>query len=314
MNGYFKNKFPFAFQYFSSLIEAVKSGKKKFPQGLIFEGNDTKNQYLFALELARLLNCQKSGEDNCNCINCKWIKSFSHPAINNVSEIHFKGDGDESKTVISVKQARQIESSLTVSSDYHRFFIFFSSSACEYTESELVEFKMLGYETNINFSFKPLTYDTFHPTTLNALLKSVEEPPDRVTFVFLTKSKEDILQTIVSRCFTIKLNSRKEKKSIFNISDIISEYPNIDYIQALETADKLQSLTEQNPSLNSEIVLNEFIEYLKNMMLENLENNLLCKKIKKDIDIINKAIKAGNANVSNKIVLETMMLKIARGY
>ena len=34
---------------------------------------------------------------------------------NNVSEIHFKGEGDESKTVISAKQAREVEKSLMLS-------------------------------------------------------------------------------------------------------------------------------------------------------------------------------------------------------
>ena len=140
-NTYVKNKFPFVCKYFENLLEFVFENKREFPQSLIFEGTDTKSQYLFALELARILNCQKDRAQDCDCINCKWIKSYSHPAINNVSQIHFKPDGDESKTVISVKQAREVEKSLMLSSDYHRFFIFFSSTEKEpstYSQIDIV--------------------------------------------------------------------------------------------------------------------------------------------------------------------------------
>ena len=198
LNSLFQNKFPFAYRYFSELINLVFENKREFPQALILEGADTKTQYLFALELARILNCMGDKSSTCECVNCKWIKSQTHPAINNVSEIHFKGEGDETKTVISAKQAREIEKNLVLSSDYHRFFIFFSSGEKEYDPFELSDFQELNYSTDINFEIKPLNYNTFHPTTPNALLKSIEEPPKGVTFVFLTKSREDILPTIVN--------------------------------------------------------------------------------------------------------------------
>jgi len=73
---YFEKKFPFAYNYFSSLLKEVKNANRKFPQALIFEGNDTLAQYYFALELARNLNCNNSGSLNCDCVNCKWIKSY----------------------------------------------------------------------------------------------------------------------------------------------------------------------------------------------------------------------------------------------
>ncbi len=313
INEYFKEKFPFAYNYFSELFELIKQNKKEFPQAIILEGNDTKNQYLFALELARILNCENNDKIDCSCINCKWIKSFSHPAINNISQIHFKGEGDESKTVISVKQARKIEQNLSLSSDYHRFFIFFSSEEKTYNDDELKNFRTLGYnEENINFSIEPLNLSTFHPTTPNALLKSIEEPPKRTTFVFLTKSKEDILQTIVSRCQTFKLNSKKEKLSYKEIYPIVSMYPKIDYFQALDISDNLQKYLKENS--NIDFVLNQFLEFLKDLIKENNFNSELIIKIRKDIDFINKAIKQSKANISDKIVLDTLMLKIARGY
>ena len=245
LNSIFQNKFPFAYRYFNELLSLVFENKREFPQALILEGADTKTQYLFALELARILNCQGDKSSSCNCLNCKWIKTHSHPAINNVSEIHFKGEGDESKTVISAKQAREVEKSLALSSDYHRVFIFFSSGEKEYDPFELIDFQNLNYSTNVDFEIKPLTFTTFHPTTPNALLKSIEEPPKRTTFIFLTKSREEILPTIVSRCQCFKLSGLKEKLNYNDILSIIQNYPNIDYKSAFDISDNLQKYLKE---------------------------------------------------------------------
>ena len=163
INELFKTKFPFVYNYFSNLLES--RFLNIFPQSIIFESSDTKNSYYFALELARNLNCKNDKSTNCNCTNCKWIKPYTHPAVNNVSQIHFKGEDDDTKTQISVKQAREIEKSLTLSSDYHKFFIFFSSSN---SESEGNEY---GY-SEINHTIEPLNTHIFNLSTANALLKN----------------------------------------------------------------------------------------------------------------------------------------------
>ena len=310
LNSFFENKFPFAHKYFSELINHVLENKRDFPQALIFEGADTKTQYLFALELARILNCTGDRSSTCGCINCKWIKSQTHPAINNVSERHFKGEGDETKTVISAKQAREIEKSLMLSSDYHRFFIFFSSNEKDWEPFELLDFQNLNYSTDINFSIEPLNYSTFHPTTPNALLKSIEEPPKRTTFVFLIKSKEDILPTIVSRCLTFKLSGAKEKLDYNDILSAIQLYPNIDYKNSFEISDNLQKFIKEN-NISLEAALNKFLECLKDLMKQNPE---ISAKINQDIKIINESIKQSRANMSDKVVLDTMLLRLARGY
>ena len=309
LNSVFKTKFEFAYNYFSELLNLLFENKRKFPQALIFEGADTKTQYLFALELARILNCIGDKSSNCDCINCKWIKTHSHPAINNVSQIHFKGEGDESKTVISAKQAREVEKSLLLSSDYHRFFIFFSSSEKEYEPLELTIFQDLNYSTNINFSIEPLNYSTFHTTTPNALLKSIEEPPEKTTFIFLTKSREEILPTIVSRCQCFKLSGQKENLKYDDILSLISTYPNIDYKVAFDISDNIQKHIKEN-EVDTELVLNKILEYLKDLLKQNSNSSL---KINNDIKIINDAIKQSRANMSDKIVLDTMLLRLARG-
>lgn len=312
LNNIFLKKFPFAYNYFSTLIELVVKNERKFPQGLIFEGNDTKIQYLFALELARILSCQKKGDKNCDCLSCKWIYSFSNPNINPISQIHYKPQGDETKTIISAKQALEIEKTLTLSSDNYRFFIFFSSKPYQYKENELEFFDKLNYDTKkIDYSIEPLTYQTFHTTTLNALLKSIEEPPEKTVFVFLTKSRENILPTIVSRCQTFKLGGEKEKNSI-DISSLMEDYYNLDYKKAINLSLSCQNYIKNN-QITAEDFLNSFLEFLLDVMLNNIDNIELRLKINNDINLTKETISYSRANINDKNVFDNLFLRIARG-
>ena len=312
MNNLLKNKFPFAYNYFETLIDLVKQNKRTFPQALIFEGEDTVGQYLFALELARIMNCENNGEESCSCVNCKWIREFSHPAVNNVSEIHFKGDDDTSTTVISAKQANQIERSLALSSDYHRFFIFFSSKNATLPTETLEEFEKMGYSSNIDYSINPLIPKTFSPTTLNALLKSVEEPPEKTTFIFLTKTKENILQTIASRCLVFKLSGNKKEINYDIIKNLFNSYPKFDYKSAMDVHFELLNIIKNNEIELVEL-LNMIMEYLKDLMKNNITNEALVAKIIKDIKLINEAIKMSKASILDSNVLEVLMLEFAEG-
>ena len=297
INKIFEEKFPFAYSYFSSLINSGHS----FPQSIILEGSDTKSSYYFALELARILNCKGDKTINCECTNCKWIKSYSHPAICNVSQIHFKPQDDDTKTKISVKQACEIEKNLAVSSDYHRFFIFFSSRDIPPESNDY------GYNET-DFSIEPLTYNSFSTGTINALLKSVEEPPEKTTFVFLTKSKEDILSTIVSRSQVFKTSAIPNPVDYSDITSMLENYFNLDYKKAFDITE--QFLNFDDP----ENVLNKLIAYLKDVMINNIENAQVCEKINKDIGFTSQAIKQLKANVQPKVAIETLFLKIVRGY
>jgi len=319
LNTIFKDKFNFTYNYFSALLDLINTNERNFPQSLIFEGSDTIGQYLFSLELARILNCKGDKSQNCDCINCRWIRDFSHPSINIVSQIHFKGENDETKTVISVAQAKRIEQALALTSEYHRFFIFFSSKNRTYSDIEkdtfFKDFKSLGYKDKIDYEINPLNFSTFNIMTPNALLKSIEEPPKNTTFIFLTKSKEEILSTIVSRCLVFKLsgNNTVTIKNSNEMNNIFSHYPDINFQNCFEISDNILSFIKENES-TLEVVLNSFIDYLLNLIKSNLDNTMFYQKVQNDIDFINQAIKETRTLLSDKIVIENLMLKIIRGH
>ena len=113
INPLLKEKFPFVSNYFETLIN---NDLQRFPQSIVFEGLDIIGQYMFSMELARILNCTKDvKKPDCDCINCSWIRDVKHPSVNIVSPINFKDDA--SKTVISINQAKKVTSSLRETSD-----------------------------------------------------------------------------------------------------------------------------------------------------------------------------------------------------
>ena len=71
-------------------------------------------------------------------------------------------------------------------------------------------------------------------------------------------------------------------------------------------------MKETNKPLDN--LLNEFLEYLVSLMKQNIDNNAFYQKINNDISITNEMIKYSKANINDKIVLDTLFLRISRGY
>ena len=112
-------QYPFLTKYFKNGIN-----NQNIAHCLLFYGSDLSAQYELALEIARLLNCKGDKTDTCDCLNCNWIRENKHPAVITISRLDNKPSDDNSKTVISIEQARMIKNDLLITSDYHRVLIF----------------------------------------------------------------------------------------------------------------------------------------------------------------------------------------------
>ena len=116
-----EEKYPILTKYFRS---GVENPSRNIAHCILFYGSDLQAQYDLALEIARLLNCSKDRNSDCDCLNCNWIRNNQHPAVITISKVDNKDSDDTSKTVISIEQARTIKNNLLVTSEYHRVFIF----------------------------------------------------------------------------------------------------------------------------------------------------------------------------------------------
>ena len=238
------DKYPFLTNYFT---RALTSGSRPLPQSVLFYGNDLESQYILATEAARLLNCKNDKSDNCECLNCKWIREHSHPAVMTISRIDNKPEDDDSKTVISIKQAALIKETLMSASEFHRVFIF-----CDRDE-----------EGNIS----GLNQTNFQAETANSLLKIIEEPQPGVTFIFLTRYIDALLPTIISRSQCFFVPSKEGVNYNYDIiKGVFENYWNFERKDIFDLSQKLTDLTKEH-------TVTEVLQSIQNYILTVLKAN-----------------------------------------
>ncbi len=299
------------FEYFTNYFEtALKNTKRSIAQSIVLYGQDSLAQYYIALDIARQLNCQENATYDCKCINCNWIKNNQHPAVLTITKNDNKPSDDTSSKVISIKQTLMINNSLINSSEYYRVFIFCDSEIGEYSEfekSHLNEFSQLNFKfPQENWLPRPLNREVLIEASANSLLKSIEEPPERTLFIFLTKDKEDIIETIISRsqCFYIPSFNNIKYDTDF-VSEILADYPSLNKADIISIVSKLLTITEEK-GYNYKYVLDCLEYYFAQILKRNPQNKILMQKIKKDIQKIQHAKKETGAYIKPQLIFEDL--------
>lgn len=279
------DEYPFLMKYFRS---GITEKSPNISHCILLYGSDVNAQYKIALEIARILNCKEGGSPDCQCLNCKWISENKHPAVITVSKDDFKSEDDTTKTAISIKQAHKIRSMLMMSSDYHRVIIF-----CDKDE----EGNMQGINSKV-----------FQDVAANALLKTFEEPPQNTTFIILTKNKTDVISTIISRCQCFYVPT-KNSENITSVptDDLVSLYISQDKNKIFDFQNKLTELLKEYPA---NTVLNSFENGLYNILKENINNKILCSKIREDLKSTETAKNQSLLAMSDQVVAENLTYKI----
>ncbi|DAA83176.1 MAG TPA: hypothetical protein DCS44_06615 [Cyanobacteria bacterium UBA10660] len=268
-NNEISKKYPQLLEYFKS---GIYDENKNISHCLLFWGPDIQSQCELALDVARLLNCSKDGNDSCDCLNCKWVREQTHPAVKIYTRLDFKeGSSDEEETKgkknINIAQAKSIISELSITSDYHRVYIF-----CDRDD-----------EGNL----LPLNQINFPEATSNALLKTFEEPPKNTTFIFLTKDKSDIISTVVSRAQSFFVPSVVIENQEYNlVEDFISNYWTTGRNQVLDFENKMSALIAEHGAM---VVFSQIQNYLLSMIKTNSQNKPLFYKFMDDMKSVEDA-------------------------
>ncbi len=275
------DKYPFLTNYFT---QAITASNKAMPQSILFYGNDLNSQYIMAKEIARLLNCQDEKNDSCQCLNCKWIREDSHPAVLTISRLDNKPEDDDSKTVISIKQSLMIKEMLVTSSDFHRVFIF-----CDRDD-----------DGNI----AGLNPQNFQAETSNSLLKIIEEPQPGITFIFLTRYINDVLPTIISRsqCFFIP-SKEKINYDYSTVEGIFTNYFEIPRKEVFNISQKLQDLAKEVP-------VNTILESIQNYILAVLKTNPQNHELINHIKILENAKRQAKLGIRPMNIFDDICLKL----
>lgn len=277
------DKYPFLTNYFT---QALSANNRALPQSILFYGSDFEAQYTLATEIARLLNCKNDKADDCECLNCKWIRENSHPAILTISRLDNKPDDDESKTVISIKQSQMIKESLMSASEFHRVYIF-----CDRDD-----------EGNIS-GLNPLN---FQAETANSLLKIIEEPQPGVTFIFLTRYIDDVLATIISRSQCFFVPSKKNVNYDYSVIDgVFTDYLTFERKDVFDISQKLQDMVKETPIQN-------LLDGMQNYMLQLLKSNPKETELIKHIEFVEEAKKQAKLGMRPINIFDDLCLKLIK--
>lgn len=272
-------------KYFNN---GINSTGKNIAHCILFYGSDIQAQYDLALEIARMLNCTGDHTPDCQCLNCKWIRENNHPAVLTISKVDNKPSDDNSKTVISIDQARMIKNDLLVTSDYHRVLIFCDKDK----EGNVAGLNQLNFQAD----------------AANALLKTFEEPPSNTTFFFLTKDKSDMITTVVSRaqCFYVP-SMQDEDRDFSFVKDAMDGYLELERNEVLDFNDKILDLAKM---IEPQIVFTQMQNYIEFLLKANIDNLSLKVKLITDLKAIEKAKQESRLNINIQTIVETLSFKL----
>jgi len=157
-------------------------------------------------------------------------------------------------------------------------------------------------------NYKIYIIDEVHMLTLqafNALLKTLEEPPDKVIFIFATTQPYQVPLTILSRCqrFDFKRITTsdiiKQLKNICNSEGITTDNDSLSVIakKADGSMRDAQSLLDQIVSFSGDEIKTENVFKVLGMVQQeiffDITDNILNKDLKKGLELSGKIINEG---------------------
>ena len=143
----------------------------------LFVGPAHVGKMRLALDLAKALNCEAAEPPCGQCPSCQRIDSAKHADVQIIGLGYGENPAEaKSRTEISIDQIRQVEHSVSLPpfEGKHRVFII---DGAEVLSTEAA----------------------------NCLLKTLEEPVGKVTFILLTTNEQLLPTTVISRCQRVEL-------------------------------------------------------------------------------------------------------------
>lgn len=149
---------------------------KTVSHAYIINGENRSGKEFIARIFAKTLLCEKHQDEPCNeCHSCSQADSKNHPDIIYVSH--------EKPNTIGVEDIRTgINDTVLIKPYASQYKIYIMNEAEKMT-----------------------------PNAQNALLKTIEEPPQYAIFLLLTSSTDLLLPTILSRCIVLNMKPVKDK-------------------------------------------------------------------------------------------------------
>ena len=179
---------------------------------LMYE-NDGCGALALALAYLQYLNCAhpKDGDSCGECPSCRQMSKLIHPDVHYVFPVN-KGpktsdDKPTSESYIRYWRELAIANPYFTEADLQRAIgIESKTGLIAVAEAEFI-INTLSL-TAVSDGYKAVVLylpEKMNQETANRLLKMVEEPPEKTLFIFITHSPEKVLQTIFSRCQSVRV-------------------------------------------------------------------------------------------------------------
>ena len=162
----------------SRAVSLLKSSleRGRLPNAYLLVGPAHVGKMTLALTLARALNCEAAEPPCGECTTCRKIAAGKHADVQVIGLANGNGKEAKTKTDIGIDQVRamQHDASLPPFEGKHKVFI------------------IDGAETLSN-------------EAANCLLKTLEEPADKVIYLLLTVNEQSLPLTVISRCQKLEM-------------------------------------------------------------------------------------------------------------
>lgn len=195
-------------EIWNNLLNVVSS--ERLPHALLLHGNDGSGKEAHAIELSALINCNLRSENGAcgNCPSCKKIKSFQHGNIKLILPYprgKISSSNDPSIRGLTEKNIEKLREMMLEKgkNPYARIEI---ENARTILINSIREVKKELYMSRIDdgwtvvLIFKAEKLCIPQATSANALLKVLEEPPEKTIFILVTSEVSAMMDTIRSRC------------------------------------------------------------------------------------------------------------------
>ena len=194
-----------------ALVSMADSGR--VAHAMLMYENEGCGALALALAYVQYLNCANpSGGDSCGeCPSCRQMAKLIHP------DVHF---------VFPVNKGPKTSDDKPTSESYLKYWRELAVADPYFTEADLQ--KAIGIESksgliavaeaksiisklslaSVSDGYKAVIFylpEKMNQETANRLLKLVEEPPQKTLFLFITHAPEKVLQTIFSRCQSVRV-------------------------------------------------------------------------------------------------------------
>ncbi|MCU7517078.1 MAG: hypothetical protein HF307_11930, partial [Ignavibacteria bacterium] len=207
------------------LYKIYSSGK--IPHAFLFSGPDGVGKHFMAMKFLELLNTP-SGDGTNNSTVLK-VRNLSEPFVKFVMPLpRGKNEtGENSPTEkLSAEALEQLKEELEkkVKNPYYKIGLQGANNIKISSIREIKKFQSLTYE---EAKYRAVIISDAHlmnDEAQNALLKSLEEPPEGIIFLLITPFKNELLPTIISRCWTVNFDPLDSGV----LSEILTGYFNID--------------------------------------------------------------------------------------